>query len=76
MKVLAVSQQDGQYPDCSESRDALDQNFISFLRVPGFITTALPNGLYKLSSESFFRARNTVHFVGYRQAAGHCPFRW
>jgi len=51
VKVVAVSQRVDHYLNRSESRDALDQNLINFLRMATFIPVPVPNGLYKLSSD-------------------------
>lgn len=46
MKV-AVSQRVDHYPDRDETRDALDQRLIVFLRVAGFLPVPVPNGLHQ-----------------------------
>jgi putative glutamine amidotransferase len=45
MKVIAVSQRVDVLPERGESRDALDQRLIDFLRVAGFLPVPVPNGL-------------------------------
>lgn len=47
MKVVAISQRVDLYPDRNETRDALDQRWITLLLVAGFIPVPVPNGLYK-----------------------------
>ena len=51
MKVVAVSQRVDEFPDRDETRDALDQRLISFLRVAGLIPVPVPNGLCDFFSE-------------------------
>ncbi len=47
MKIVAVTQLVGHYPDRDETRDALDQRLITFLLLAGFAPVPIPNGLYK-----------------------------
>lgn len=45
MKVIAVSQRVDVLPERGESRDALDQRLIDFLRAAGYLPLPVPNGL-------------------------------
>jgi len=48
VKLVAVSQRVDHFPERNETRDALGQRLITFLRVAGFIPVPVPNGLYKV----------------------------
>lgn len=54
MKIVAVSQRVDHFPGRNEIRDALDQRLITFLLAAGFIPVPVPNGLYKILSNSRF----------------------
>lgn len=45
MKVVAVSQRVDYFPDCNETRDALDQRLSKFLLVAGYIPVPVSNRL-------------------------------
>lgn len=45
MIVVAVSQRVDEYPDRSETRDALDQQLVAFLTQAGFVPVPVPNTL-------------------------------
>ena len=46
MKVVAVSQRVDNFPERSETRDALDQRLVMFLTVGGVLPVPVPNGLH------------------------------
>ncbi len=48
MKRVVVSQRVDNYPKRNETRDALDQELISFLLVAGFLPVPIPNVLHKV----------------------------
>ncbi len=53
MKLVAVSQRVDTYPDRSETRDALDQCLITFLRMAGYLAVPVPNGLHTETPDKY-----------------------
>lgn len=54
MKVVAVSQRVDRFSEREESRDALDQRLITFLRVAGFVPVPVPNFVCEAFGEKKF----------------------
>lgn len=48
MKTVAVSQRVDWFPERKETRDAVDQNLVTFVLVAGFLPVPVPNRLYEV----------------------------